>query len=109
MRGANIGFHTVRFVVTYKSQEKLRYYRLQATLEVKPSLKISTRYDLSLKEIDEAILQLAIRPALEARLTIKQISSLSSHNLRILKDIASEVYFITVKNGPQNQILFDQD
>lgn len=109
MRGERIGLHTIRLVLTYTSASETRYSRLQFTLEVKPSLKISSNFDFSLKEIDESVLSLVIRPAMQARLTIKQISSLSGHNLRLIKDIASEVYYIGVKKGLHNEISFDGD
>ena len=107
MRGERIGSHTVRLVVVYQSATELRYCRLQSTLEVRSSLKLSTRFDYSLKEISESVLSLVVRPAMQARLTVKQISSLSNHSLRLIKDIASEVYYIGVQQGPPNQINFD--
>ena len=109
MRGERIGSHTVRFVVAYQSETELRYCRLQSTLEVKPSLKLSTRFDYSLKEINESVLSLVVRPAIQARLVIKQISSLSNHGLRLIKDLASEVYYIGVQQGSPNQINFDEE
>jgi hypothetical protein len=109
MRGETIGIHTIRFVVTYQSQEEKRYCRLQSSVEIKPSLKITTRYDISLKSINESILQLYIKPALQAKLSIKQISSLSLHSLRLIKELASEVYYIGVQNGGHNSIQFDQE
>ena len=109
MRGEIIGLHTIRYVVTYRSQEEIRYCRLQSNVEIKPSLKMNTRIDYSLKEIDESVLQIVAKPALEARLTIKQISSLSGHSLRVIKELASEVYYLGVRSGQYNQILFDQD
>ena len=107
MRGERIGSHTVRLVVVYQSATELRYCRLQSTLEVRSSFKLSTRFDYSLKEISESVLSLVVRPAMQARLTVKQISSLSNHSLRLIKDIASEVYYIGVQQGPPNQINFD--
>jgi tetratricopeptide (TPR) repeat protein len=109
IRGETIGSHTVKFLVTYKSQDELRYYRLQMPLEITSSLKVHTRYDYSLKEIDESIIQLVIKPGFEARLSVKQIASLSDHKIRIIKDIASEVYYIGVKQGQQSSIKFDED
>lgn len=110
MRGEYIGFHTLKILVSYTSQGVLRLGRIQTTFEVKSSLKIQTRYETSLKDPNENVLQLNIQPTFDSKLILKQISSLTNHSLRIIKSLENEIFYFGVTSGDSNlNIIFDQD
>ena len=108
IRGEKIGSHLVRFVSTYLSAGQKRFLRLQYALEVKPAVNISTRCEYSLKNIDESILQVVIKPAIESRLEVKQVTPLTEHSMRLIKNIASEVYYIGIQPGEPCSVLFGE-
>ena len=97
-RGEKLGTHLFRLLATYKSSDQKRFLRFQHSLEIRPSVKIQTRLDYSLKSVNESILHLVARPALQSRLEIKKIVSLTNHNLRLIKNIANEVYYVAVQS-----------
>ena len=97
-RGEKIGAHLLRLLATYTSSDQKRYIRFQHSIEVRPSLKIQTRLDYSLKNIEESILHLVARPAVASRLELKNITSLTSHSLRLVKNLANEVYYVAVQS-----------
>ena len=101
-RGEKLGTHLFRLLATYTSSERKRFIRFQHSIEIRPSLKIQTRLDYSLKNINESILHLVARPAVESRLEIKKIVSLTKHSLRLVKNIANEVYYVAVQSLPDN-------
>jgi hypothetical protein len=106
IRGEKIGFHLLRFLATYSSLDQKRFARFQHSLEVRPSLRVTTRLDYSVKDIHESILHLVVRPAIESRLELKQVTPLTGHSLRLIKDIANEVYYFGVSPGDGHPVNF---
>lgn len=107
MRGEKIGTHLVRFVSTYMSAGQKRFLRIQNSLEIRSAVKITTRCEYSLKNIDESILQVVIKPSLDSQLEIKQVTPLTPHSMRLIKNIANEVYYIGVKPGEPVSVYFN--
>lgn len=105
IRAEGQGVYPLRFVVIYNSGEEVRFVRLQKELNIQSAVKIVSRYDPSLKNIEEDVLQINVISCLPGTLKLNQLSALSNHSLRLIDSLSGTVFYLGITKGTSSQDL----
>lgn len=105
IRAEGQGIYPLRFVVIYKSGEEIRFVRMQKELNILPAVKIVSRYDPSLTNIQEDVLQINVLSYLPGTLKLNQLSTISNHSLRVIDQLVGTVFYLGITQGTSHQDL----